>query len=370
VTGVRWLRDWSKRADRAFARTSGWQQSAAQFLVGCVALGLLTLFGSLLDAKHGAAALLYLFAIVLTSLWGRVLPSMLVAIVAMLCLTYFFPSPFYAFRLLGGTTDVVALVIFVTTAFVITRLISKTRMAAEALRSTQEELARASRVMTMGELATSIAHEVNQPLAGIVTNAGACLRWLAGDVPNLEEAREAARRIIRDGNRASEVVGRVRSLANKTDIQKQRMDLNDAVQEVVALAQGEVRRNGVRLRTELAGDAPAVLGDRVQLQQVVLNLVMNGIESMRTVGDRPRVLVIRTERVEDAVRVTVTDSGVGLDPKGGERIFEAFYTTKIGGMGMGLSISRSIVEDHGGRLLAVPADGPGATFQFTVPRHP
>jgi C4-dicarboxylate-specific signal transduction histidine kinase len=357
VSGLRWLREWSKG-------------SAAQFLLGCIALALLSLLGRLLDVRHGAAALLYLFAIALSSLWGRLVPSMLVAVVAILCLTYFFPSPFYAFRILGGTTDVVALITFATTAFVITRLIARTRATAEALQTTQAELAHASRVMTMGELTTSIAHEVNQPLAGIVTNAGACLRWLAGDPPNLEEAREAARRIIRDGNRASEVVGRIRALAKKAATEKQRMDLNEAVQEVLALAQGEMRRSGVLLRTDLAGDLPPVLGDRVQLQQVVLNLVMNGIEAMSTVEDGRRELVITTQGVAgDQVCVTVQDSGVGLDAKGGERIFDAFYTTKRGGLGLGLSISRSIVEDHGGRLWALPRDGPGATFQFTVPQR-
>jgi signal transduction histidine kinase len=222
----------------------------------------------------------------------------------------------------------------------------------------------------MGELTTSIAHEVNQPLAGIVTNASACLRWLAGDAPNLEEARAAAQRIIRDGNRASEVVARVRALATKADTEKQPLDLNDAVQEVLALTQTEVLRNAVLLRRELAGDLPHVLGDRVQLQQVVLNLVMNGIEAMSTVRDRPRVLTISTQRDEgDQVRVTVQDSGVGLDSKSEENIFKAFYTTKRGGMGMGLSISRTIVENHGGRLSTVRGNGPGATFQFTVPQH-
>jgi C4-dicarboxylate-specific signal transduction histidine kinase len=249
--------------------------------------------------------------------------------------------------------------------------ITDRRRAAEALRQAQADLAHVSRVTTMGELTTSIAHEVNQPLAGIVTNASACLRWLAGDTPNLEEAREAARRIIRDGNRASDVIGRIRAMARKADPEKQPMDLNDAVQEVLDLTQGEVRRNGVLVRRELARDPPPVLGDRVQLQQVVLNLVMNGIEAMSTVVDRPRVLIIRTERMEDdQVRVTVQDSGVGLDPRGSDHIFDAFYSTKRGGIGMGLSISRSIVENHGGRLWALPSNGPGATFQFTVPQRP
>jgi C4-dicarboxylate-specific signal transduction histidine kinase len=358
VRELRSLREWSKG-------------SAAPFVFGCIALVLLTLIGKLFHAQHGAAALLYLSAVVVTALWGRFVPALLVLILAILGLTYVFPSEFWAFQILGGTTDVVALITFVALAFLVTRLITRTRRAAEASRQAQADLAHASRVMTMGELTTSIAHEVNQPLAGIVTNAGACLRWLAGDPPNLEEAREAARRIIRDGNRASEVIARIRALARKAETEKQPMDLNEAVEEVLALTEGEVRRNGVLLRRERAADLPPVLGDRVQLQQVVLNLVMNGIEAMSTTRDRPRLLKVKTQRVDgDHACVTVQDSGVGLAPNDAEHIFEAFYSTKRSGMGMGLSISRSIVENHGGRLYALPSDGTGATFQFTVPQRP
>jgi len=357
VRELRWLREWSKG-------------TTAPFVFGCIALAVLTLIGALFDVQHGAAALLYLIAVVVAALWGRFIPALLVLLLAMLGLTYVFPSEFWTFQILGGTTDVVALITFVAVALLVTRLIARTRRAAEALRQAQADLAHVSRVTTMGELTTSIAHEVNQPLAGIVTNAGACLRWLAGDTPNLQEAREAAQRIIRDGNRASEVVTRIRALATKADTEKQPLDLNDAVQEVLALTQAELRRNAVILRGELASDLPHVLGDRVQLQQVVLNLVMNGIEAMSAVRDRPRVLTIRTQRGEgDQVRVTVQDSGAGLDSKSEENIFKAFYTTKRGGMGMGLSISRTIVENHGGRLSTVPGNEPGATFQFTVPQH-
>jgi len=243
------------------------------------------------------------------------------------------------------------------------------KQADEALRKAQAELAHVTRVVTMGELAASIAHEVNQPLSGIVSNGSACLRWLAGDPPNLEEARENARRIVRDGKRAGDVIARVRALASKTVIAKERLDMNEDIREVIALAQDQVRRNRVTLRMELEGDLSPVWGDRVQLQQVILNLVINGVEAMSTVEDRPRELVIRTQNDEAGqVRVTVQDSGIGLDPQSMERIFDAFYTTKHGGMGMGLSISRSIVEHHGGRLWAVPNDGPGTTFQFTVPQ--
>jgi PAS domain S-box-containing protein len=245
--------------------------------------------------------------------------------------------------------------------------ITERKRADEALHKTQAELAHVTRVATLGELTASIAHEVNQPLAAIVTNGNACLRWLAGDSPNLDEARETARRIIRDGNRAGDVIGRIRTLSRKTGTEKELLDMNQAIREVVALAEGEVRRNGVALRTELTGDLPPILGDRVELEQVVLNLIMNAIEAMSAIGDRPRELVIRTQSGEvDQVRVAVQDSGIGLDPQSMGRIFDAFYTTKPQGMGMGLAISRSIVENHGGRLWAAPNEGQGATFQFTL----
>ena len=245
--------------------------------------------------------------------------------------------------------------------------ITERKRADEALHKTQAELAHVTRVATLGELTASIAHEVNQPLAAIVTNGNACLRWLAGDSPNLDEARETARRIIRDGNRAGDVIGRIRTLSRKTGTEKELLDMNQAIREVVALAEGEVRRNGVALRTELTGDLPPILGDRVELEQVVLNLIMNAIEAMSAIGDRPRELVIRTQSGEvDQVRVAVQDSGIGLDPQSMGRIFDAFYTTKSQGMGMGLAISRSIVENHGGRLWVAPNEGRGATFQFTL----
>jgi len=245
--------------------------------------------------------------------------------------------------------------------------ITERKRADEALHKTQAELAHVTRVATLGELTASIAHEVNQPLAAIVTNGNACLRWLAGDSPNLDEARETARRIIRDGNRAGDVIGRIRTLLRKTGTEKELLDMNQAIREVVALAEDEVRRNEVALRTELTGDLPPILGDRVELEQVVLNLIMNAIEAMSAIGDRPRELVVRTQSGEvDQVCVTVQDSGIGLDPQSMGRIFDAFYTTKSQGMGMGLAISRSIVENHGGQLWAVPNEGPGATFQFTL----
>jgi PAS domain S-box-containing protein len=240
----------------------------------------------------------------------------------------------------------------------------------ERLRQLEADLAHIDRVSMMGELAASIAHEVNQPLSGVVVNGNACLRWLAGDSPNLEEAREAVRRIVRDGKRAGDVIARIRALATKTATAKERLNMNEAIRDVAAFAQDEVRRNRVTLRTELADDLSPVLGDRVQLQQVVLNLVMNGIEAMSGVEERPRELMVKSQN-DDAgqVRVTVQDAGMGLDPQSMERMFEAFYTTKQGGMGMGLSISRSIIQNHGGKLWAVANEGPGMSVQFTIPKY-
>jgi PAS domain S-box-containing protein len=247
--------------------------------------------------------------------------------------------------------------------------ITERKQAEEALQKVQMELAHITRVTTLGELAASIAHEINQPLSGIVINGNASLRWLAFDPPNLDEAREAVERIVRDGKRAGEIITRIRKLLQKTETEKESLDINDAILEVTALTQSEIRKYKVMLRTHLASDLPPVLGDRVQLQQVLLNLVMNGTEAMRSLEDRPRELVIRTERNGiDQVCVSVHDSGLGLDTKNIQKIFDAFYTTKAGGMGMGLAISRSIVENHGGRLWAEPNNGPGATFMFTLLR--
>ncbi len=241
------------------------------------------------------------------------------------------------------------------------------RRAEAALREAQAELAHVTRAMTMGELKASIAHEINQPLAAVVANANACLRWLAGAVPNLDEAREAVGRIVRDGNRASDVIGRIRALFKKSDDEKALLDMNEVIHEVVGLIQSEIQKNGVALGMALALGLPRVMGDRVQLQQVILNLVMNGIEAMSAVTDRPRDLVIRSDPYEsDKVLIAVQDSGIGLNPESLDHLFAAFFTTKSKGMGMGLAISRSIVENHGGRLWAVPNNGPGATFQFTL----
>jgi C4-dicarboxylate-specific signal transduction histidine kinase len=241
------------------------------------------------------------------------------------------------------------------------------RVIEASLREAQTQLAHVSRLTTMGEMAASIAHELNQPLAGMVTNANASLRWLAGASLNLTEAREAISRIVRDGTRAGDVVTRLRALFRKTNPAKEAVDINKAIEEVLVLTQSEVKRNKVLLRMDLAANLPPVTADRVQIQQVALNLIVNAIEAMSTVDDRERELTVGTRTGEDdQIRVVVRDSGIGFDPLNAERIFDAFNTTKPGGLGLGLAISRSIVNWHGGRLWAVTNDGPGATFQFTL----
>jgi PAS domain S-box-containing protein len=238
----------------------------------------------------------------------------------------------------------------------------------ERLRQVEADLAHINRVSMMGELAASIAHEVNQPLSGIVSNGSACLRWLAADAPEVDEIREAVRDIVRDGKRAGEVIARIRALTKRTSPPRERLDVNEIVREVLAIAGDEAKRKSVVIRTQFADDLSSISGDRVQLQQVVLNLVMNAIESMGSVSQRQ--LAISTRNIDpDQVQVTVEDSGTGLAPDTMARIFEPFFTTKSGGMGMGLSISRSIVQNHGGRLWATADGGPGTTFHFTLPRY-
>jgi signal transduction histidine kinase len=242
--------------------------------------------------------------------------------------------------------------------------------AEEALRKAQMELAHVTRMTTLGELAASIAHEINQPLAAVVANGDACLRWLDRETPDLDAARRSVEWIINDGNRASDVIRRVRALANKTEIEKVALDLNDVIKEVIALVKSELTSHLVSLRMELTSALLMVRGDRVQLQQVMINLIMNGVEAMQSVTDRPRELVIRSsqEKIQQ-VLVSVTDCGVGISAANADRLFNAFFTTKSSGMGMGLSICRSIMEAHGGRLWVTANLPHGATFQFTLPAN-
>jgi len=246
--------------------------------------------------------------------------------------------------------------------------VTQSKLAEEALDRARSELAHVARITTLNALTASIAHEVNQPLSGIITNASTCRRMLDGDPPNVEGARETARRIIRDGNRASDVITRLRALFSKKEFALEPLDLNEVAREVIALSLSDLQRSRVVLLSNLADNLPTVMGDRVQVQQVILNLLRNGADAMTTVEDRPRELLIRTERSEnDQVRLTVKDVGVGFTPETADKLFEAFYTTKTDGMGIGLSVSRSIIERHQGRLWAAPNSGPGATFSFSIP---
>lgn len=246
--------------------------------------------------------------------------------------------------------------------------VTESKVAEEALDRARSELAHVARVSTVSALTASIAHEVNQPLSGIITNAGTCLRMLAADPPDVDGARETARRTLRDGNRAADVITRLRALFSRREFTLEPLDINDVTREVVALSISDLQRNRVVLQSEFANDLPMITGDRIQLQQVVLNLLRNASDAMGTVNDRPRQLLIKTAQdADDRVRVTVRDTGVGLDVENMNKLFDAFYTTKVEGMGIGLSVSRSIIEKHHGRLWAEPNDGPGATFSFSIP---
>jgi C4-dicarboxylate-specific signal transduction histidine kinase len=242
------------------------------------------------------------------------------------------------------------------------------RRTEEALQVARTELARVVRITTIGELAASIAHEVNQPLAAVVANADACVAWLGHENPNLIEARAAAERATQGATRASEVIGRIRSLINKTAPERAQIQIHEVIAEVVALAERQASRNDVSVVTELAADVPAILGDRIQLQQVILNLMLNGIEAMSSVSDRRRRLLIQC-RMQDAghVLVSIEDCGIGVKEDVRSRLFEPFFTTRSQGIGMGLPISRSIVEAHGGRLWAESTVNQGSVFQFTLP---
>jgi C4-dicarboxylate-specific signal transduction histidine kinase len=245
--------------------------------------------------------------------------------------------------------------------------VSEAREAQESLHAAQTALAHAARVATLGEMSASIAHEVNQPLAGIVTNGEAGLRWLDRKEPELGEVRSAMERMIRDGKRASQVVERLRALARKAPAQTTLLDLNEVISEGVALVQREIQVHRVALQLDLARDLPPVLAGRVELQQVVINLMMNGMQAIEPVTDRPRRLVVRSFVQAEEVLVSVRDSGVGIDPENMGRLFNAFFTTRANGMGMGLSIGRSIIESYGGRIWASSNDDAGTTFQFALP---
>ncbi len=353
------------------------------------AVGAALLITSALEYYTDITPLFYA-AIIISAWFGGMGPGLLAVVLAELSIDYYFVDPLYTLRL--GPKHLSFLAVFGVLAVLTSWMSSKRRRAEaelrqardeletrvqertqelrqanETLRERQAELTHVTRVMTLGELTASIAHEVNQPLAAIVTNGNACLRWLAGATPNLAEARRAVERIITDGYRASEVIARIRALVKKTKARNDWVDLNEVIVEVLALAQSEARRNHVSLNRQLKNDLPRVRGDRVQLQQVVLNLIVNGLEAIAKNQDGARELSV-SSAVDEAnnVIVAVKDSGEGLDSANLERVFDAFYTTKPEGMGMGLAISRTIIESHGGRLWATPNSPHGAVFQFRL----
>jgi len=382
-----------------------WTRLLSSYVVVALSVGIATVITLELGSVIKHTSTLFFCSVMLSSWYGGLWPGVFAALLSVVALDYYFIPPLYALGFsLEETPDIM---VFVATALFIGWLSGDQKRAQKSLKQARDELdakvqertaelekaneqlqseitdreaaqegliraraeiARIARITTMGELAASIAHELNQPLGSIVTTGDACLRWLAAKPPNLDEARQAVEAIIRDGTRASSVLVRIRGLLRRGERVRERLDINDVIREVIALLDGELRRNGVSLLTELPGKLAPVVVDRVLLQQVILNLIMNAMEAMRAVGNRARVLRIQTEEQHsDSIVVLVQDSGVGIDPEHPSGMFEAFYTTKPQGIGMGLTISRSIVETHGGRLWAVANDGPGSTFCFTLP---
>ena len=375
-----------------------WSEPAAvtRYGLAIISVGFSVLLSEFVENRWKSTPFVSVFtcAIVLSAWFGGFGPGLLSVALSILAFDYYFLPPTHS--LVPNSNEVPRLILFSLAALLVGLLSAAQRGSAESLRrardtlalkvleleraiaerdqaqdalhKAQAELAHTSRLTTMGELTASIAHEVNQPLAGVVTNANASLRWLAGPSPDLNEAREALRRIVRDGNRASDVIARIRTLLKKGQTDRTRLDVNRVIGEMVELTRGEVLQRKVSLKTELSANLPLITADRVQLQQVLLNLIINAAEAMSGNKGRPRLLSIRSEQVQpSAVRVAVQDTGAGIDSQQIERLFDAFYTTKPNGLGMGLSICRSIVEAHGGHLWATPNNGPGATFQFTLP---
>jgi C4-dicarboxylate-specific signal transduction histidine kinase len=319
-----------------------------------------------------APASCFLLAVTVSSLFGGLGPGLLSVGLSALAFGYFFlhrtlppavePAVILRFVVFLGAT------LLVTGLMEMKRRVEESRNRAEAaLRQAESDLARVSRVTTMGELTASLAHEVNQPIAAAVTDANTCLRWLNRDQPDMEEARGAASRVVKDATRAAEIISRIRLLFKKSAPQRELVDINEIIREMVALMRSEITRHSISVRTELAEDIPRIMGDRVQLQQVLMNLMINGIDAMKEVAGT-RWLAIKSQRAEnDQLTVSVSDTGVGLPPQQANQIFDAFFTTKLHGTGMGLRISRSIAESHGGRLSAGDNFPRGATFHLTLP---
>ncbi len=320
-----------------------------------------------------APASCFLLAVTVSTLFGGLGPGLVSVALSALAFDYFFlwrtfPPAHEPATLLRFAVFLVA-ALLITGLMEIKRRVEESRnLAEEALRQAQADLAQVNRGTTMGELTASLAHEVNQPIAAAVTDANTCLRWLTRDQPDVEEAREAASRVVKDAVRASEIINRIRSLFKKGAPHRELVDVNEVIRGMIGLLRSEATRYSISMRAELSEDLPQIMGDRVQLQQVLMNLMINGIEAMKNV-DGPRKLAVRSQRAEDEqLMVTVSDTGAGLPPQQADQIFNAFFTTKPDGTGMGLRISRSIVESHGGRLWAADNSPRGASFHLTLPK--
>jgi C4-dicarboxylate-specific signal transduction histidine kinase len=339
-----------------------------RYAVAIISCGLALAVAWPIDAPSSC----FLLAVMVSSLFGGLGPGLLSVALSALAFEHFFlwrttppthePATFLRFVVFLAAT------LLITGLMEMKRRVEESRTRAhEALRQAQSDLARVNRAATMGELTASLAHEVNQPIGAAVTDANTCLRWLTRDQPDLEEARHAASRVIKDATRAAEIITRIRSLFAKSIPERALVDLNEVIQEMIALLRSEARRYSVSVRTELAADLPHVVGDRLQLQQVLMNLMINGFDAMKDIA-RVRELVIKSQKAEDGyLMVAVSDTGVGLPQRQADKIFDAFFTTKIHGTGMGLRISRSIVESHGGRLWAANNSPHGASFHLTLP---
>jgi signal transduction histidine kinase len=306
----------------------------------------------------------FLLAIIISSLFGGRGPGYLAVALSAVAFDFFFLPA--RLSLSSPASSYLRFGVFLVTAFTASQLIETRRRIEEDLSRTQARLSRATRIATVAEFAASIAHEISQPLSAVVANAHACIQWLSAEPPNLTNARLATDRIARDGKDAGEVVQHIRALFKKTAPEKVLLNINAVIEEVIRLVHTETVKSKIAVEIDLEKTLPATLGDRVQLQQVIFNLLLNAIEAMQTVTNRPKKLLIRSKlEGADTIRVEVRDHGPGLVDS--EKVFEAFYTTKDKGMGMGLSICRSIVEAHGGRMGTAPSDGPGTTFFFTLP---
>jgi C4-dicarboxylate-specific signal transduction histidine kinase len=352
-------------------------QETVRLLLALVALAAVTGLCFWLKAPLVSVGFTYLIILVLLALVSSFLSLAVLSSIAAGSLNYFFAPPIFSFRV-DYPEDISGLSAFLITSLIVTGLVRRVRaeqaehiLTSDRLRNTQSQLAHLDRVSTMGQLGASIAHEIKQPISATVTNAEAALRWLDHRPPDLEEVRQALHRIVKEGDHASEVANRIRALIKKAPPRRDCLEINEAIREVIELTRGEAVKNGVSVKTELADGLPLVQGDRVQLQQVVVNLIINAIEAMCAASEGARELLINTEKADSrSVLVAVRDSGPGLPPAPLERLFEPFYTTKSSGLGLGLSICGMIVEEHGGRFWASPNLSRGAVFQFTVPAHP